>query len=109
MINNSEHILKMLLANNPDTGERCTTCEFSTENDALAYAYRLTKLEPGDTVFIRRPSGTQRGVFLRHDPECGAMAVVFYYDDDKELSTARVGYSAISLPNEVFIMEEQHD
>lgn len=107
MTNNSEHILKMLLGNSPDTGERCTPCAFPTENDALAYAYRLTQLKPGDPVFIRRPAGLQRGIFLRPDPECGGMATILYCDDDKEIGAAHVGYSALSLPNEPFIMEEQ--
>ena len=109
MTNHEEHLLKMLLGNSPDTGERCAVCTFPTENDALAYAYRLTQLKPGDTVFVRRPSGPQRGVFLRPDPECGGMAIVLFYDDDKEIGSARVGYSALSLPNEPFIMEEQHE
>lgn len=37
------------------------------------------------------------------------MTVVLYYDDDKELCSARVGYGALSLPNETFIMEANND
>lgn len=47
MTGNREQLLKMLLDNIPDSGERCAVCTFPTENDALAYAYRLTQLKPG--------------------------------------------------------------
>lgn len=76
-----EDLLKAILEKKMANCHRAVMQKFETEDAAIEYTVKCSKLKPGDLVYI---DGKKKAVFRnwREDNR----ASFFYYDEDKEIS-----------------------
>lgn len=83
------------------SGDQQLALTFNSQDEALAHASRLMKLQKGDVVQFRAEDGVfRKGVFGGTLKTSSYHAQVFVYDDDDTLFAIGVPWFAIDIPPE---------
>lgn len=84
-----------------DNSDEAIALTFASEDDALRYAYRLSQLKPGDTVFMHgSESGRTKCIYVGRSVKDDRVLVLTYDQDEKSLDLCSTPLSRLGLPNE---------